>query len=30
MITLNEFHKDFMQTIFYDAESRGLIKAQSF
>lgn len=30
MITLEEFHQDFLQSIFSDAESRGLLKAQAF
>ncbi|MFJ7729618.1 AIPR family protein [Neobacillus sp. NPDC097160] len=30
MITLEEFHQDFLQSIFSDSESRGLMKAQSF
>ncbi|MCC3863901.1 AIPR family protein [Terrisporobacter petrolearius] len=30
MIELNEFHKDFMQSIFIEAESRGLMKSQAF
>ncbi len=30
MITLEEFHEDFLQSIFSDAESRGLLKAQAF
>ncbi|KGP73722.1 AIPR family protein [Pontibacillus yanchengensis] len=30
MITLEEFHEDFLQSILSDSESRGLIKAQSF
>ena len=30
MITLEEFHEGFLQSIFSDAESRGLMKPQSF
>lgn len=30
MITLNEFHQDFLQSILIDAESRGLMKSQAF
>lgn len=30
MITLEEFHQDFLQSILSDSESRGLMKAQSF
>lgn len=30
MITLEEFHQDFLQSILSDSESRGLLKAQSF
>ncbi|MGG1482783.1 AIPR family protein [Peribacillus castrilensis] len=30
MITLQEFHQDFLQSILSDSESRGLMKAQSF
>jgi hypothetical protein len=30
MITLEEFHQDFVQSILSDSESRGLMKAQSF
>lgn len=30
MVTLEEFHQDFLQSIFSDSESRGLMKAQSF
>ena len=30
MITLQAFHQDFLQTILSDAESRGLMKPQSF
>ncbi|MBU9714110.1 AIPR family protein [Evansella tamaricis] len=30
MITLEEFHSDFLQSILSDSESRGLMKAQSF
>jgi len=30
MISLEEFHEDFLQSIFSDAESRGLMKPQSF
>ena len=30
MITLEEFHADFLQSILSDSESRGLLKAQSF
>ncbi len=30
MITLNDFHQDFMQSILTDAESRGLMKPQAF
>ncbi|MEH7126209.1 AIPR family protein [Bacillus sp. JJ1773] len=30
MATLVEFHQDFLQSIFSDSESRGLLKAQSF
>jgi len=30
MISLEEFHKDFIQSILSDSESRGLMKAKSF
>jgi len=30
MATLEEFHEDFLQSILTDADSRGLLKAQSF
>ncbi|MDA8229574.1 MAG: AIPR family protein [Desulfitobacterium hafniense] len=30
MISLSEFHQDFLQSILSDAESRGLMKAQAF
>lgn len=30
MITLKEFHQDFLQSVLIDAESRGLMKSQSF
>lgn len=30
MITIDEFHEDFLQSILSDSESRGLLKAQSF
>ncbi|WP_048746387.1 AIPR family protein [Paenibacillus sp. P22] len=30
MITLKEFHQDFLQSILSDSESRGLLKSQSF
>lgn len=30
MITIEEFHIDFIQTVLSDAESRGLLKTQSF
>lgn len=30
MISLEEFHKDFIQSILSDADSRGLMKAKSF
>ncbi|QUH26420.1 AIPR family protein [Serpentinicella alkaliphila] len=30
MISLNEFHQDFLQSILSDAESRGLMKPQAF
>ncbi|WP_160725134.1 AIPR family protein [Bacillus sp. USDA818B3_A] len=30
MITLEEFHQDFIQSILSDSESRGLMKSQSF
>lgn len=30
MITLKEFHQDFLQSVLTDAESRGLMKSQSF
>lgn len=30
MITVEEFHQDFLQSILSDSESRGLMKAQSF
>ncbi len=30
MITLEEFHQDFLQSILSDADSRGLMKPQSF
>ncbi|CAM4047754.1 abortive phage infection protein [Bacillus luti] len=30
MVTLEEFHQDFLQSILSDSESRGLLKAQSF
>lgn len=30
MATLEEFHQDFLQSVLSDAESRGLLKAQSF
>ncbi len=30
MVTLEEFHQDFIQSILSDSESRGLMKAQSF
>jgi hypothetical protein len=30
MITLEEFHQDFIQSILSDSESRGIMKAQSF
>lgn len=30
MVTLEEFHQDFIQSILSDSESRGLLKAQSF
>jgi hypothetical protein len=30
MITLEEFHQDFLQSILSDAESRGLLRPQSF
>jgi len=30
MITLNEFHQDFLQSILSDAKSRGLMKPQAF
>lgn len=29
-ISLEEFHRDFIQTVISDAESRGLLRAQSF
>ncbi|UOE49152.1 hypothetical protein MTO98_32680 [Mucilaginibacter sp. SMC90] len=30
MASIEEFHQDFLQSILSDAESRGLLKAQSF
>ena len=30
MITLEEFHLDFIQSILSDAESRGLMRSQAF
>ena len=30
MIKIDEFHQDFMQSIIFDAESRGLMKSQAF
>lgn len=30
MISLNEFHQDFLQSILADAESRGLMRTQAF
>lgn len=30
MITLNEFHEDFLQSILSDTESRGIMKPQAF
>lgn len=30
MITLEEFHQDFLQSVLTDAESRGLMKSQAF
>ena len=30
MISLEEFHQDFIQSILSDAESRGLLQAKSF
>ena len=30
MISLEDFHQDFLQSILSDAESRGLLKPQSF
>ena len=30
MVSLEDFHRDFLQSILYDADSRGLMKPQSF
>jgi hypothetical protein len=30
MVSLEEFHQDFLQSILSDADSRGLMKPQAF